>query len=90
VGLCAGTDFSIPDAEVDLPRNLCPLIKSFYGFKAGMICPYFEVTDVSSSARPPATARPRPTSSWAKSTRSRSWRFPTARTRRPSGSGAPN
>lgn len=46
VGLCAGTDFSIPDAEVDLPRNLCPLIKSFYGFKAGMICPYFEVTDV--------------------------------------------
>lgn len=46
VGLCAGTDFSIPDAEATLPRNLCPLIKSFYGFKAGGICPYFEVTDV--------------------------------------------
>jgi benzoyl-CoA reductase/2-hydroxyglutaryl-CoA dehydratase subunit BcrC/BadD/HgdB len=46
VGLCAGTDFSIPDAEATLPRNLCPLIKSFYGFKAGKICPYFEATDI--------------------------------------------
>lgn len=46
IGLCAGTDYSIPDAETVLPRNLCPLIKSFYGFKAAKICPYFEVTDV--------------------------------------------
>jgi len=46
IGLCAGTDFSIPDAETVLPRNLCPLIKSFYGFKAGKFCPYFEVSDV--------------------------------------------
>lgn len=46
IGLCAGTDFSIPDAETVLPRNLCPLIKSFYGFKAGKMCPYFEVADV--------------------------------------------
>ncbi|MCK4593486.1 2-hydroxyacyl-CoA dehydratase [bacterium] len=46
VGLCAGTDFSEADAEVDLPRTLCPLIKSFYGFKKGRICPYFEATDV--------------------------------------------
>jgi benzoyl-CoA reductase/2-hydroxyglutaryl-CoA dehydratase subunit BcrC/BadD/HgdB len=46
VGLCAGTDFSEADAEVDLPRNLCPLIKSFYGFKRGRICPYFEATDL--------------------------------------------
>ncbi len=46
VGLCAGTDFSEADAEVDLPRTLCPLIKSFYGFKKGRICPYFESTDL--------------------------------------------
>ncbi|HDR06768.1 MAG TPA: 2-hydroxyacyl-CoA dehydratase, partial [Candidatus Coatesbacteria bacterium] len=46
VGLCAGTDFSEADAELDLPRNLCPLIKSFYGFKKGRICPYFEATDL--------------------------------------------
>jgi len=46
VGLCAGADFSVPLAEVELPRNLCPLIKSFYGFKIGKICPYFESADV--------------------------------------------
>jgi benzoyl-CoA reductase/2-hydroxyglutaryl-CoA dehydratase subunit BcrC/BadD/HgdB len=46
VGLCAGTDFSIPAAEVDLPRNLCALIKSFYGFKVARVCPYFESTDI--------------------------------------------
>ncbi len=46
IGLCAGTDFSIPDAETVLPRNLCALIKSFYGFKSARICPYFEVADV--------------------------------------------
>lgn len=46
VGLCAGTDFATPDAEVDLPRNLCPLIKSFYGFKVGKVCPYMESTDI--------------------------------------------
>ncbi len=46
IGLCAGTDFSIPDAETVLPRNLCALIKSFYGFKSAKICPYFEVADV--------------------------------------------
>jgi benzoyl-CoA reductase/2-hydroxyglutaryl-CoA dehydratase subunit BcrC/BadD/HgdB len=46
VGLCAGADFSVPIAETELPRNLCPLIKSFYGFKLGKICPYFEAADV--------------------------------------------
>jgi benzoyl-CoA reductase/2-hydroxyglutaryl-CoA dehydratase subunit BcrC/BadD/HgdB len=46
VGLCAGADFSVPIAEAELPRNLCPLIKSFYGFKLGKICPYFESADV--------------------------------------------
>jgi benzoyl-CoA reductase/2-hydroxyglutaryl-CoA dehydratase subunit BcrC/BadD/HgdB len=46
VGLCAGADFSIPDAETVLPRNLCPLIKSFYGFKLNRTCPYFQSSDL--------------------------------------------
>ena len=29
---CSASDETIPDAEKDLPRNLCPLIKSSYGF----------------------------------------------------------
>jgi benzoyl-CoA reductase/2-hydroxyglutaryl-CoA dehydratase subunit BcrC/BadD/HgdB len=45
VGLCGGADFSIPDAEKTLPQNLCPLIKSFYGFKVGLTCPYFQSCD---------------------------------------------
>ncbi len=46
VGLCAGADFSVPDAEAVLPRNLCPLIKSFYGFKINVTCPYFQSSDL--------------------------------------------
>jgi len=46
VGLCGGTDFSIPAAEEILPRNLCPLIKSAFGFKVSRTCPYFEVADL--------------------------------------------
>ena len=46
VGLCGGADFSIPDAEKVLPRNLCALIKSFYGFKVGLTCPYFQSCDM--------------------------------------------
>jgi benzoyl-CoA reductase/2-hydroxyglutaryl-CoA dehydratase subunit BcrC/BadD/HgdB len=46
VGLCGGAQFSIPDAEVILPRNLCALIKSFTGFKLGKVCPYFEACDM--------------------------------------------
>jgi len=46
VGLCGGADFSIPDAETVLPRNMCPLIKSFYGFKVGGTCPYFQSCDM--------------------------------------------
>ena len=46
VGLCGGADFSVPDAEAILPRNLCPLIKSFYGFKLNRTCPYFQSSDL--------------------------------------------
>jgi benzoyl-CoA reductase/2-hydroxyglutaryl-CoA dehydratase subunit BcrC/BadD/HgdB len=45
VGLCGGSPSSIPDAEKILPRNICPMVKSAYGFKAGRICPYFQVVD---------------------------------------------
>jgi benzoyl-CoA reductase/2-hydroxyglutaryl-CoA dehydratase subunit BcrC/BadD/HgdB len=44
IGLCAGTDFSIPVAEKVLPRNTCALIKSSFGFKLGRICPYVQTS----------------------------------------------
>jgi len=46
VGLCAGADFSVPTGERIVPRNLCALIKSAVGFKAGNVCPYFQVADL--------------------------------------------
>jgi benzoyl-CoA reductase/2-hydroxyglutaryl-CoA dehydratase subunit BcrC/BadD/HgdB len=45
VGLCAGTQFSVPDAEEVLPRNTCALIKSSFGFKLGRTCPYVQASD---------------------------------------------
>lgn len=45
VGLCGGSQGSIPDAETVLPRNICPMVKSAYGFKVGKICPYFQSVD---------------------------------------------
>ncbi len=42
VGLCAGTQFSVPIAEEVLPRNTCALIKSSFGFKLGRTCPYVQ------------------------------------------------
>jgi len=44
VGLCAGTQFSVPLAEEILPRNTCALIKSSFGFKLGRICPYVQTS----------------------------------------------
>ncbi len=45
VGLCGGSQGSVPDAEKILPRNICPMVKSAFGFKDGRICPYFQVVD---------------------------------------------
>ncbi len=45
LGLCGGSPGSIPDAEKTLPRNICPMVKSAYGFKVGRICPYFQSVD---------------------------------------------
>ena len=46
VGLCSVSDETIPDAEKDLPRNLCPLIKSSYGFARTDKCPFFYFSDL--------------------------------------------
>jgi len=46
VGLCAGAEVGMAEAEKVLPRNLCPLIKSAMGFKLAKICPYFESCDM--------------------------------------------
>lgn len=45
VGLCGGAQGSIADAEKILPRNICPMVKSAFGFKVGRICPYFQAVD---------------------------------------------
>lgn len=46
VGLCSTSDETIGEAEKDLPRNLCPLIKSSYGFAKTEKCPFFYFSDV--------------------------------------------
>lgn len=46
IGLCSTTEESIDDAEEDLPRNLCPLIKSSYGMAKMDKCPYFHFADL--------------------------------------------
>jgi len=46
VSLCATSDETIGLAEQDLPRNLCPLIKSSYGFGKSDKCPYFYFSDL--------------------------------------------
>lgn len=46
VGLCAGAEFAFAEAEKLLPRNTCALIKSFFGFKLGKVCPYIESSDM--------------------------------------------
>lgn len=46
VSLCGTAQGPIEDAEKELPRNLCPLIKSSYGFAITDKCPYFFFSDV--------------------------------------------
>lgn len=46
VSLCATSDETIEEAEKELPRNLCPLIKSSYGFGKTDKCPYFYFSDL--------------------------------------------
>ncbi|SET33436.1 Benzoyl-CoA reductase/2-hydroxyglutaryl-CoA dehydratase subunit, BcrC/BadD/HgdB [Natronincola peptidivorans] len=46
VTLCGTKQEPIEEAEKELPRNLCPLIKSSYGFAITDTCPYFYFSDV--------------------------------------------
>ncbi len=46
VSLCGTSEKPIPAAEEVLPRNLCPLIKSSYGFAATDTCPFFHLADM--------------------------------------------
>jgi benzoyl-CoA reductase/2-hydroxyglutaryl-CoA dehydratase subunit BcrC/BadD/HgdB len=46
VMLCGTSDEPIAAAEQDLPRNLCPLIKSSYGFAITDTCPFFHFSDL--------------------------------------------
>ncbi len=46
VGLCSTSDETIPEAEKVLPSNLCPLIKSSYGFAITDKCPYMYFSDL--------------------------------------------
>ena len=46
VGLCSTSDETIPAAEKVLPSNLCPLIKSSYGFAITDKCPYMYFSDL--------------------------------------------
>lgn len=46
VSLCGVSEEPIADAEKHLPRNLCPLIKSSYGFAITDKCPFFYFSDL--------------------------------------------
>ena len=56
VGLCSMSGETIPEAEKDLPRNLCPLVKSSYGFAKTDKCPYFYFSDLISPVNFAASA----------------------------------
>lgn len=45
VGLCATKQEPIAEAEKFLPRNLCPLVKSSFGFAISGKCPFFHFSD---------------------------------------------
>src|SRR5271169_1915671 len=45
VSLCAFSNATIEEAELVLPANLCPPIKSSYGFIAKDACPFFALSD---------------------------------------------
>lgn len=46
VGLCGTKEEPIAAAEEILPRNLCPLIKSSFGFAITDTCPFFHFSDL--------------------------------------------
>jgi len=46
VCLCGGSSEMIPPAEEHLPANLCPLIKSTYGYHIQKVNPFLEMADL--------------------------------------------
>lgn len=46
VGLCGMSNETVPTAEEHLPKNLCPLIKSTYGFALSEKCPFTYFSDI--------------------------------------------
>lgn len=46
VGLCGTKEEPIAAAEEILPRNICPLIKSSFGFAVSDTCPFFHFSDL--------------------------------------------
>ena len=46
VCLCGGSQATIPAAEQHLPANLCPLIKSTYGYHVEKANPFLEMADL--------------------------------------------
>ncbi len=46
VGLCTGADVATEEVEKILPKNLCSLIKSAFGFTVSNICPYILSCDM--------------------------------------------
>ncbi|MDD6441118.1 MAG: double-cubane-cluster-containing anaerobic reductase [bacterium] len=46
IGLCSSSDETVKIAEKVLPANVCPLVKSSYGFAISDRCPYFHFSDL--------------------------------------------
>lgn len=80
VSLCATSDETIPAAEADLPKNLCPLIKSSYGFGKTDKCPFFFFSDLVVE-RPPATEKRKCMNIWQSLSQYILWNCPTASAR---------
>src|SRR5699024_9680829 len=46
IGLCSSSDETIEIAEKSIPTEICPLIKSSYGYAVSDRCPYFYFSDL--------------------------------------------
>lgn len=46
IGLCSSSNETVPIGEQTLPKNICPLIKSSYGFAVSDKCPFFYFSDI--------------------------------------------
>lgn len=46
IGLCSSSNSTVEIAERTLPSNICPLIKSSYGYAVSDKCPFFYFSDI--------------------------------------------